>query len=387
MPQLKGYVGTRAKPTATLALVTGRNEPLLAHWQYGLGRVAAWTSDARARWATDWLSWSDFPRFWSQMVRWTIAANEAGGLQIQTKVQGNRIYVQADALDADSQYLNNLDAKALVVSSSLSGTKEEITLKQTAPGHYEGYFTPRDTGSFIVNVQAGGKTGASADKPVNLTQTVGAVASYSPEYKQLGTNTALLEEIANLTGGKVLSDPLQAFRNDLSRTTRSQELWPWLLLLAILLFPLDIGIRRVNFSLRALKRGLNENKMEKELATTEIEAALPPSEVSRLFVAKQRVSRGRTGVGEPEKDKYPRPNAAGSNLTTGFNSVSEVIPGQKLETPVVKANAPRRSQEAEVLSEESNVGRLNTVLQRRSRPLSSAKGMVPTKGGGGSAER
>ncbi len=288
-PPLKGYVATRVKGTATLALVTGRNEPLLAHWQYGLGRVAAWTSDAKGRWASDWLGWQDFPRFWSQMIRWTVAENDAGGLQVQTKMVGNRIYVTADAISLDSQYINGLDVKAKVVSSTLNGSQDGMNLTQTAPGHYEGYFTPKNAGAYIVNVQGQGQTGDTTGKKVNLTQTIGAVASYSPEYKQLGTNTALLKDIAGLTGGRVLTNPAEAFSQDLTRTTRQQEIWPWLLLAAILLFPLDIAVRRIRLAPLAFLRNARSNRARK-LATAEGGPDGPASPVSRLFEAKQRAT-------------------------------------------------------------------------------------------------
>jgi hypothetical protein len=303
-PQLKGYISTKIKPTATEALVTKRNEPLLAHWQYGLGRVAAWTSDAKARWATDWLSWPDFPKFWGQVVRWTVAENEAGGLQVQTKTVGNRIYVSADALSLDSQYLNGLDVKAKVVSSGLS-SQQDVVLTQTAPGHYEGYFVPNGTGSYIVNVQGSGQSGTavtgsaagSATNTVNLAQTIGAVASYSPEYKQLGTNQALLKDIAALSGGKVLTTPEQAFSEDLSRTTRQQALWPWLMLLALLLFTVDIAVRRVRLSPAALWQNLKRKQARLQLA--EARAAVTPSVLNQLLAAKQRVKSNPTSLVEP----------------------------------------------------------------------------------------
>jgi uncharacterized membrane protein len=327
-PQLKGYVATIAKNTATQALVTDRNEPLLATWQYGLGRVAAWTSDAKGRWATDWLGWKDFPKFWSQMVRWTVAENEAGGLQVQTKTVGNRIYVTADAISPSSQYLNGLDVQAKVVSSSLD-SQEDVTLTQTAPGHYEGYFTPKNTGSYIVNVQGQGSSGGTGSaQDINLTQTVGAVAQYSPEYKQLGSNEALLKDVADLTGGHVLTTPADAFRDDLRNTTQQEELWPWLLLLAILLFPFDIAARRVRFSIGDLWRGFRGKSADK-LAVAGAGAGsgdTPGSPVNRLFEAKQRVNNrhnftgleqgppgGKAGSGVPQNQAIPgyyQPTAA-----------------------------------------------------------------------------
>ena len=35
-----------------------RDDPLLAQWQYGLGRSVAWTSDSTGRWAKNWVGWS-----------------------------------------------------------------------------------------------------------------------------------------------------------------------------------------------------------------------------------------------------------------------------------------------------------------------------------------
>ena len=51
LPQLLGYNATTAKGSATVSLLTGREDPLLAQWQYGLGRAVAWTCDARQQWA------------------------------------------------------------------------------------------------------------------------------------------------------------------------------------------------------------------------------------------------------------------------------------------------------------------------------------------------
>jgi uncharacterized membrane protein len=322
-PQLKGYIATKIKSTATDALVTKRNEPLLAHWQYGLGRVVAWTSDAKGRWATDWLSWQDFPKFWSQVVRWSVAENEAGGLQVQTKMVGNRIYVSADALSLDSQYLNGLDVKAKVVSSALN-SQEDVTLTQTAPGHYEGYFTPKGNGSYIVNVQGSGQQGqvvsGSDSKNVNLAQTVGAVATYSPEYKQLGSNEPLLKDVAALTGGQVITKPEQAFSEDLSRTTRQQELWPWLLLLAILLFPLDIAVRRVRLSILSFWRGFRRNPSG-QLALAGAGAASTPA-VNRLFEAKQRAG-GNRATNQAAAPPPPQPVAPANNVTQTFQATAQ----------------------------------------------------------------
>ena len=81
LPRLRGYNGTTAKPAAQTVLVTARDDPLLAQWQYGLGRSVAWTSDSTGRWARDWLGWTGFSRFFSQLVSWTFPGEETGGIE------------------------------------------------------------------------------------------------------------------------------------------------------------------------------------------------------------------------------------------------------------------------------------------------------------------
>ena len=68
-PFLLGYVMTRPKPTSEVILATEKGDPLLAWWRYGLGMTAAFTSDAKSRWAAEWLTWPGYGKFWTQVVR------------------------------------------------------------------------------------------------------------------------------------------------------------------------------------------------------------------------------------------------------------------------------------------------------------------------------
>lgn len=259
VPQLLGYVGTKAKPAATTVLVSQRQDPILAQWQYGLGRVVAWTSDAKPRWSKDWLSWDNFGRFWAQALRWTVPENEAGGLEVRATPQGDRVLVQADAINADQRYINGLNTTVTVVPVGPNGTKKEVVLQQTGPGHYEGYFTPDDNSGYSLTVNAAppnaaaqAQSGTVQSGDLTLSRTLGLPTSYSPEYKQLGLNTLLLQDITNMTGGQTLNlqKPEDAFRPGRESATYNRELWPWLLGLAILLLPFDIAIRVFNPSFK-----------------------------------------------------------------------------------------------------------------------------------------
>ncbi len=74
VPQLGGYDITTPKDELLVALTSDQGHPLLAQWNYGLGRVVAFTSETGPLWAGKWLAWDDFARFWSQTVRWTMAS-------------------------------------------------------------------------------------------------------------------------------------------------------------------------------------------------------------------------------------------------------------------------------------------------------------------------
>jgi len=54
-PLLLGYNVTKLKPTADMLLATDKGDPLLVTWRYGAGEVAAFTSDAKSRWAPEWI--------------------------------------------------------------------------------------------------------------------------------------------------------------------------------------------------------------------------------------------------------------------------------------------------------------------------------------------
>lgn len=243
LPALQGYVGTSPKPGGQIALVSDAGDPVLAQWQYGLGRVVAWTSDAKGQWAREWVAWADFGRFWGQAVRWATGTEAGGALQPRITLEGGTARITVDATAPDGQYLNSLDVTAVVVSpTSITST---VILRQVAAGRYEGEFPTDEEGAYLVRVGA-----RSEEAGTNLSQTLGVVVPYSPEYRGDATDDGLMQRLAALTSGRVLSfaEPAAVFEHNLEGVRTTTELWPLLLLLSILLLPFDIGVRRVRIS-------------------------------------------------------------------------------------------------------------------------------------------
>lgn len=242
LPPLRGYVSTTPKPSAQVLLVSREVDPLLAEWQYGLGRVVAWTSDAKNRWAANWVGWPQFAQFWSQAVKRTFPSPVSRTHQVELRAEGDRLRVTVDAMTEDRRYIDFLPPSATVVTPK--ERRLEVRFVQTAPGRYEGSFPSDGEGAYLLEVVQ-----RDAQGQVLAQQPAGYVVPYSPEYRASGTNAALLADLANRTGGKVLTSPAEAFAHDLPTTDRPREAWPYLAALAALLFLLDVAARRLRLSL------------------------------------------------------------------------------------------------------------------------------------------
>ncbi|MCL2330877.1 MAG: VWA domain-containing protein, partial [Phycisphaerae bacterium] len=80
MPKLGGLVITERKPDALVPLIrhgesdgSPVEDPVLAHWNYQMGKMAVFTSGLWTRWGSDWASWGNFGKFWAQVTRWAMS--------------------------------------------------------------------------------------------------------------------------------------------------------------------------------------------------------------------------------------------------------------------------------------------------------------------------
>ncbi len=243
-PQLLGYNGTTVKSAAQLVLVSPRDDPLLAQWQYGLGRSVAWTSDSTGRWAKNWVGWQGFTRFFSQLVSWTFPGEETGGIEAAFETLGGKTRLHVQSVESDGSPRDFYRTMAVVVGPDLM--PREVILDQVAPGVYEKDLGEIDSGAYAVRISQT-RSGTAA-----LGRTVGLVEPVAAEYRLLGVNRPFLAALRSATGGREIALPADPWLHDLRTTSSFTELWPWLLVLALLLWPLDIALRRVSLGRREL---------------------------------------------------------------------------------------------------------------------------------------
>jgi Mg-chelatase subunit ChlD len=325
-PQLRGYVATTPKPQSTVLLASKELDPLLSEWQYGLGRVMAWTSDAKNTWASRWLQWPEFAQFWAQVVKRTNRSPEDPDRQISVNIEGTQAHITLDAQtgteQADRHYRNYLPTQAVVVDPN--GVQSTLTLAQVAPGRYQASLPVQSDGVYTLTATQTEPGGAQ------VSRSGGFVVPYSPEYAMSVTDQNQLEAIVRRTGGRLITDPAAAFAHTLPSVGAPRPLWPLMMVLVALLFVADVGVRRVRISGPEFGSGLFE--LRRHLGYLDDQ---PPG-VGRLA----QVANGRRRVAESAWVELAPPQTANERVRRApERSVSPTRPRRLL---AAKSRAARR---------------------------------------------
>jgi len=342
LPSLKGYIATTAKETASVILRGPFEDPILAAWQYGLGKAVAFTSDASSRWGANWVTWPGYAAFWSQAVRWTITEDTANQVEARVTERGEQAYLTVDVRDTEGDYLNGLQLEAAVISAQLDALT--LRLQQVAPGRYEAAFTPQREGAYFITIAGSSPADAAVFQPQSITHTTGWVLSYSAEYRldvmgdQGDESELLLAQIAAVTGGESLRDsPDRAFLHNLNQERASQPIWPYLVLAGLLLLPFDIAMRRLVITARDVEvlratvaRWMGSGDMAAEGQTS--------GRMGRLMDAKDRArsvlpndSPSQTGE-RPAWNELPRPAVPGTT-----RRAEKPLPSRSAQSPAPPA--------------------------------------------------
>ena len=220
-PPLEGYVRYNSKPGADLLLMVDQKDPLLARWQYGLGRSAVFTSDAKSRWATRWVVWPGFDRFWANLFRDLLPHAQAG--------EATAEYLSASGeLLVEYRLARHLAAPARIPDLFVFGPgsfQRPLQVQKVAEGVYRGRARIDD------------RQGLFRVRPLADSRVFPEVGLYrqEPELAEFGSDEALLRRIASFTGGRFNPAPSAVFDPAGRALATLLRLWPGLLGLALAL--------------------------------------------------------------------------------------------------------------------------------------------------------
>jgi Ca-activated chloride channel family protein len=265
-PGLRGIVPVKPKAQSEVILRTHFGDPLLVRGRRGLGRVAAFASDAQPRWAVSWMTWSGFPRLWSQLARDTMrqGAGMLGGAEVKVSPAADpgawRVVVDVESPEG---FANELSGEVEVIDPSIkeekgpdgepldNGRVRQVTLELSAPGRYEAVVRDIEAGQRLLKAKlyddsqnpprlaAEAISHVSVPYPAELSpQTLEPNEAWLASLIERGTTSGAIDEIVTSPG-------------DAGDRTRTKPLWP--LVLVWLLLPLlivDLFLRRVSLGVR-----------------------------------------------------------------------------------------------------------------------------------------
>lgn len=229
-PPLRGYVRFVSKPIADTILSIDEKEPLLVRWQYGLGRAAVFTSDAKSRWAANWITWPGFDKLWANVFRDLLPHAQAS--------EASAVYDSAgDELVVEYHLGRNVEEPATIPDVYVvgpNGFQRPVKISRLTTGNYRG------------RVSIGHNQGLFRVRPLEESRAFPEVGFYreEDELADYGSNEFLLRQIAASTGGRFQPAPKAVFDSGGRSVQASMELWPGLLGLALLLNLLELFLRK-----------------------------------------------------------------------------------------------------------------------------------------------
>jgi uncharacterized membrane protein len=247
VPGLSGYILT--VPREGLAQVQIANpteegvDPIYAWWNHGLGRSIAFTSDAGARWTSAWANWGEYRAFWEQSIRWLLRPAVPSNASVRTRVEGETAIAELEATDKGGGFANNLDPEGASIGPD--GEVTPLNVVQTGPGRWRAEFPVAEAGAYLVNFSLG-----RAEDGRRATVQASVSVPYPKEFRTVRDNRALLEQIADKTGGRILAlsapQGIDAFeRAGLPVPESQRRMWDLFAIIAAVLFLLDVAVRRI----------------------------------------------------------------------------------------------------------------------------------------------
>lgn len=235
IPKLLGYIATTAKDLATVHLESDTKEPILASWQYGLGKTIAFTSDGENKWTGNYATWEKYGTMWKNMIQYVTMDEEEQGGKVEIEQSGSTAHIKYTT-DTYSK-----DSKVNVIYTDEDGKQQTLNLEATGAGKFEKDITFPGLGLYMLNITH--KEG----KDMVATKNTAVAMQYSREYRYMEENEAL-DQFVNNVGGTVVTKPKEVFASKLDKVMASYDLTNIWLLFACVIFFFSIAYKRLQFS-------------------------------------------------------------------------------------------------------------------------------------------
>lgn len=241
LPSLSGYVLTYPRDSATLLLGAGE-DPIAATWRKGLGSITVLNVDLTGQWTQRWLEWPPLSELFARLLATTAPrVPTTTGLLPTVTVGADDAMLLVEARTPAGGFADFLDLEATLIPEETS-----LDLAQVAPGVYRARFPIPPVGGHAIVL---------SDKASGRSTRLSFSVPYAGEFDALGRDDSALRAIATATGGALLPDESleQAVREVPAATGR--PLHAVLTGIAMLLFIVDVALRKSRFRRITLSYG------------------------------------------------------------------------------------------------------------------------------------
>ena len=231
IPALDGLVITQKKDKAVMVMASNRGDPVLTYWRFGLGRSAAFTSDLLPNWSRKWASWNGLGKLIRQSIK-ELSEGVPERFSLETTQKGSDLHIFVQPGSTEKAVFRFLQATDTASRSHL------LPLTLGSDGRYEAVMRNTPPGMYVAEVLT--------DSASRVGATL-AATNESQEFRAPRMNLPLLRQIADQTGGEVIEDGGQLSMATIPvgrKISTFVPLWPWLVIFALLLFLIDIYLRR-----------------------------------------------------------------------------------------------------------------------------------------------
>lgn len=252
LPKLDGFFGTKLKEGATMVLVHEAN-PIYAEWTRGKGRVGSFMSDLSGKWSSAF--------FGKDSAGERFILNAIGGLFSKESA------TDYDAIRAEfvqDNFTARVSITTDVATDNLSaeliapdGSRRALSIEKLSDRSFAGTFHMNQSGLYSIVIDNGTKQ-----------FTLYTTFSYSSEYDVFVDETesfAFLESLSQNGNGSMLFSAENIFGRQNQTVERTSDLQLPFIIICIVLFLLDIFVRKFKIK---LPKEIREERRAKEEATT-----------------------------------------------------------------------------------------------------------------------
>jgi len=240
IPQLEFYTTSEAKDGASVPIRIERGKersPLVAAWQYGLGRTAIFAADPDSMATLTWVHWNRYAEFWSQLVTWAMRPGDTGPFDLRI------ISESGGGLMFEAEKAGSAPADNLICRVAGSGRRFDVDMNATSETLFQGQSASLARGKYSAALIR--KTGN--DEQLLLTRQFavpGPLTADAAELRIRPANIELLKRIGQETGGGFAQSPAKILEHTGATVIVHSGTEPYLLPLAILLILGEAFVRR-----------------------------------------------------------------------------------------------------------------------------------------------